>query len=103
MKPSSDGRIPRCVEIRPIRAERLLGQIAPGRGIRTGAAAAADAPVAALAALAFVAVGVAQRRKYRRVVPDVLEARQPCVASADRQVAARVDLPDVRYETHART
>src|SRR3954470_2100134 len=90
------------VATRLIRTERLFREERSGRGIGTGAAAAADGAVPARAALAFVALEVAQPREHRRSVPDLGERRRARVAGADRQISARIDDAFVRHEADAR-
>jgi hypothetical protein len=63
----------RDIEIGPVGTERLLGEKAAGRGVRSRAAAAAQRLIAALAALALERVGVSELLEDRRVVTDVLE------------------------------
>src|SRR5476649_1103569 len=85
-------------EIRAIRTERLLREKTSRRRVGTGAAAAAQRLIAALAALPFERVRVAQLLEHRRVVPDVLEGGLPRAAGADREVTAGVDIAFVGDE-----
>src|SRR5581483_12004949 len=91
------------IEFRTIGAERFLGEEAAGRGIRARTAPAADGDVAAVAALAFVLVGIAQLLEHARVVPDVGEPLDARVAGRGRQVPAGIHRPFVRDEADARS
>src|SRR5262245_24741339 len=89
------------IEVGAIGAERFFGEKRSGVRVGPGATAAADGAVAAVAALAFERVRIAQLREHGRVAPDVAELLTAGVAGGDGQVAARVDLSFVRHEADA--
>src|SRR5215831_7533084 len=91
-----------AIEVGAVGAERLFGQERAGRGIRPRAAAAANRVVAAIVALAFERLRIAELLEDRRVVPDVLERLHARVAGGDRQVPAGIDAAFVRDEADAR-
>src|SRR6185503_14600883 len=101
LEPLAPGRGSRAasVEVGPVSTERLLGEKASRGRVSARAASAADCFEAALAALAFVGLRIAKLLKDRRIGPDVGERLDTRVAGADRQIAARIDLADVRDET----